>query len=156
MDQDISRRDMMRKGARTAALSLTALSYTRVLGANGWNSPDFARIADRSIEGGVFVDGFFVDSPNPIVQEFVERYRRRYQSAPTLFAAQGYDAARVVLEALRKGATSGETVRDYLLLHHDLPTLAGPSDFSPEGTLNRHVFVIQVKQGKLIQVESAP
>lgn len=127
-----------------------------ILGANGWNSPDFARIADRSIEGGVFVDGFFVDSPNPIVQEFVERYRRRYQSAPTLFAAQGYDAARVVLEALRKGATSGETVRDYLLLHHDLPTLAGPSDFSPEGTLNRHVFVIQVKQGKLIQIESAP
>jgi branched-chain amino acid transport system substrate-binding protein len=127
-----------------------------ILGTNGWNSPDFARIADRSIEGSVFVDGFFVDSPNPIVQEFVERYRRRYQSAPTLFAAQGYDAARVVLEALRKGATSGEGVRDYLLLHHDLPTLAGPADFSPEGTLNRHVFVIQVKQGKLIQVESMP
>jgi ABC-type branched-subunit amino acid transport system substrate-binding protein len=127
-----------------------------ILGANGWNSPDFARVADRSIDGGVFVDGFFVDSPNPIVQEFVERYRRRYQSAPTLFAAQGYDAARVVLEALRKGATTGEGVRDYLLLHHDLPTLAGPTDFSPEGTLNRQVFVIQVKQGKMIQVESTP
>ncbi|HEX2056303.1 MAG TPA: penicillin-binding protein activator, partial [Nitrospiraceae bacterium] len=127
-----------------------------ILGTNGWNSPDFARIADRSIEGSVFVDGFFADSPSPIVQEFVERYRRRYQSAPSLFAAQGYDAARVVVEALRKGATSGEGVRDYLLLHHDLPTLGGPSDFSPDGTLNRHVFLIQVKQGKLIQVESAP
>ena len=127
-----------------------------ILGTNGWNSPEFARIADRSIEGSVFVDGFFVDSPNPIVQEFVERYRRRYQSAPTLFAAQGYDATRLVVEALRKGATSGESVRDYLLLHHDLPTLAGPTDFSPEGTLNRRVFVIQVKQGKLVQVESTP
>ena len=127
-----------------------------ILGTNGWNSPEFARIADRSIEGSVFVDGFFADSPNPMVQEFVERYRRRYQSTPTLFAAQGYDAARLVLEALRKGATSGESVRDYLLLHHDLPTLAGPTDFSPEGTLNRRVFVIQVKQGKLIQVESTP
>ncbi|MGE0275127.1 MAG: penicillin-binding protein activator [Nitrospiraceae bacterium] len=127
-----------------------------ILGANGWNNPDFARVADRSIDGGVFVDGFFVDSPNPIVQDFVERYRRRYQSTPTLFAAQGYDAARVVVEALRKGATSGEGVRDYLLLHHDLPTLAGPADFSPEGTLNRQVFVIQVKQGKMIQVESMP
>lgn len=127
-----------------------------ILGTNGWNSPDFARIADRSIEGGVFVDGFFADSPNPIVQEFVDRYRRRYQSAPTLFAAQGYDAARLVVEALRKGATSGEDVRDYLLLHHDLPTLAGPADFSPEGTLNRRVFLIQVKQGKLLQMESSP
>ena len=127
-----------------------------ILGTNGWNSPEFARIADRSIEGSVFVDGFFVDSPNPSVQEFVERYRRRYQSAPSLFAAQGYDAAHLVVEALRKGATSGESIRDYLLLHHDLPTLAGPADFSPEGTLNRRVFLIQVKQGKLVQLETAP
>jgi ABC-type branched-subunit amino acid transport system substrate-binding protein len=127
-----------------------------ILGANGLNSPDFARVADRSIDGSVFVDGFFVDSPDPVVQEFVEHYRRRYQSTPTLFAAQGYDAARLVLEALRKGATSGEGVRDYMVLHHDLPTLAGPADFSPDGTLNRRVFVIQVKQGKLTQVESTP
>ena len=127
-----------------------------ILGTNGWNAPEFARVADRTIDGSVFVDGFFVDSPNPLVQDFVERYRRRYQSVPSLFAAQGYDAARVVLEAIRKGATSGEGVRDYLLLHHDLPTLGGPTDFSPEGTLNRHVFLIQVKQGKLVQIEPTP
>ena len=35
------------------------------LGANGWNSPDFARTDDSSIDGAVFVDGFFVDSPDP-------------------------------------------------------------------------------------------
>ena len=127
-----------------------------ILGTNGWNAPEFARVADRTIDGSVFVDGFFVDSPNPLVQDFVQRYRRRYQSAPSLFAAQGYDAARVVSEAIRKGATSGEGVRDYLLLHHDLPTLGGPTDFSPEGTLNRHVFLIQVKQGKLVQIEPTP
>ena len=43
-----------------------------------------------------------------------------------------------------------------LLLHHDLPTLSGPTDFSPEGTMNRHVFLIQVKQGKLVQIEPTP
>ena len=127
-----------------------------ILGANGWNTPELARVADRTVEGSVFVDGFFVDSPNPIVQDFVERYRQRYQSVPSLFAAQGYDAARVVVESIRKGATSGESVRDYLLLQHDLPTLGGPSGFSPEGTLKRQVFLIQVKQGKLVQVDSIP
>lgn len=127
-----------------------------VLGTNGLNSPDFARVADRSLDGSVFVDGFFVDSGNPMVQDFVERYRRRYRTEPTLFAAQGYDAARLVWEALRRGATSGESVRDYLLLHHDLPSLGGPTGFSPEGTLNRRLFLIQVRQGKLIQLESPP
>jgi hypothetical protein len=34
-----------------------------------------------------------------------------------------------------------------------LPTLGGPSGFSAEGTLNRPVFLIQVKQGKFVQVD---
>jgi ABC-type branched-subunit amino acid transport system substrate-binding protein/predicted negative regulator of RcsB-dependent stress response len=124
-----------------------------LLGANGWNTPDFARVADRSIEGSIFVDGFFIDSTLPSVQDFVERYRKRYQAVPTLFAAQGYDAARLIVDAIRKGATSGEAVRDYFLTQHDLPTLGGPSGFSAEGTLNRPVFLIQVKQGKFVQVD---
>lgn len=116
-------------------------------------TPPTSRVADRSIEGGVFVDGFFADSPNPAVQEFVERYRKRYQATPSLFAAQGYDAARLVVEAIRRGATTGEAVQDFLLMQHDLPTLSGPSGFSPDGTLNRHVFLIQVKQGRFVPME---
>lgn len=124
-----------------------------LLGTNGWNTPDFARVADRSVEGSVFVDGFFADSSSPVVQDFVERYRKRFQSTPSLFAAQGYDAARLAVEAVKRGATTGEAVRDYLLMQHDLPTLSGPSGFSPDGTLNRHVFLIQVKQGKFVPLD---
>ncbi|MBP6607527.1 MAG: penicillin-binding protein activator, partial [Nitrospira sp.] len=121
-----------------------------LLGTNGWNTPDFARVADRSVEGSVFVDGFFSDSASPVVQEFVERYRKRFQATPSLFAAQGYDAARLAVEAIKRGATTGEGVRDYLMMQHDLPSLSGPSGFSADGTLNRHVFLIQVKQGKFV------
>ncbi|MEP7152949.1 MAG: penicillin-binding protein activator [Nitrospira sp.] len=124
-----------------------------LLGANGWNTPDFARVADRSIEGSVFVDGFFADSTSPVVQEFVERYRKRFQATPSLFAAQGYDAARLTVEAIKRGATTGEAIRDYLMMQHDLPALSGPSGFSPDGTLNRRVFLIQVKQGKFVSLE---
>ena len=124
-----------------------------LLGTNGWNTPDFARVADRSIEGSVFVDGFFADSASPVVQEFVERYRKRFQATPSLFAAQGYDAARLAVEAIKRGATTGEAIRDYLMMQHDLPALSGPSGFSPDGTLNRRMFLIQVKQGKFVSLE---
>jgi ABC-type branched-subunit amino acid transport system substrate-binding protein len=124
-----------------------------LLGANGWNTPDFARVADRSIEGSVFVDGFFADSVSPIVQEFVERYRKRFQATPSLFAAQGYDAARLAIEAIKRGATTGEAIRDYLMVQHDLPALSGPSGFSPDGTLNRRVFLLQIKQGKFVPLD---
>jgi ABC-type branched-subunit amino acid transport system substrate-binding protein/predicted negative regulator of RcsB-dependent stress response len=124
-----------------------------VLGSNGWNAPDFARTADQSIDGAVFVDAFFAESPNPNVQDFVERYKKRFQTTPTLFAMQGYDAAKFVLEAMRKGATSGEVVRDFLTQQPDLPALGGPAAFLPDGTLNRPLFLIQVKRGRFAQVD---
>ncbi|HEY6084415.1 MAG TPA: penicillin-binding protein activator, partial [Nitrospira sp.] len=123
------------------------------LGSNGWNAPDIARTADQSIDGAVFVDGFFVDSPNPNVQDFVERYRKRFQSSPTLFAMQGYDAAKFVIEAIRKGAASGDAVREFLASQPDLPALGGPAAFLPDGTLNRPLFLIQVKRGRFTQVD---
>jgi ABC-type branched-subunit amino acid transport system substrate-binding protein len=123
------------------------------LGSNGWNAPDFARTADQSIDGAVFVDGFFVESPNPTVQDFVDRYKKRFQNPPTLFAMQGYEAAKFVIEAIKKGAASGEAIREYLTVQQDLPALAGPAAFAQDGTLNRPLFLIQVKRGRFTQVD---
>jgi ABC-type branched-subunit amino acid transport system substrate-binding protein len=122
------------------------------LGTNGWNSQDFARTDDSSIDGAVFVDGFFVDSPMPTVQDFVARYKKRFQTNPTLFAIQGYDAAKLVLDAVRQGASSGESVHEQLLTQPDLSSLAGPAAFGPDGTLNRPLFLIQIKRGRFLQV----
>ncbi|MFN3680736.1 MAG: penicillin-binding protein activator [Nitrospira sp.] len=127
--------------------------HVPLLGANGWNAPDFARTADRAVEGAVFVDGFFLDSPNPLVNDFVERYKKRVQAPPSLFAALGYDAARVVIEGIRHGATSGESLREFLATQRNLPTLAGPASFAPDGILQRPLFLLQVKQGKFVQIE---
>ena len=122
------------------------------LGANGWNSPDFARTDDSSIDGAVFVDGFFVDSPSPTVHDFVDRYKKRFQTNPTLFAMQGYDAAKLVIDAVQKGASSGEAVHDQLLTQPDLSSLSGPAAFGTDGTLNRPLFLMQIRRGRFLQV----
>jgi ABC-type branched-subunit amino acid transport system substrate-binding protein/outer membrane protein assembly factor BamD (BamD/ComL family) len=124
-----------------------------LLGTNGWNSQDFARTADRTVEGATFVDGFFVDSPNAAVQEFVQRYQKRFQTTPSLFTMQGYDAARAVIEGIRNGVTSGEALQEFLMTQRTLPTLAGPAGFGPDGTLHRPLFLLQVKQGKFVQLD---
>ncbi len=123
------------------------------LGNSTWNGPDLLRLADRTIEGDVFVDGFFADSSNPTIHDFVVRYRLRHQTDPTSFAAQAYDATRMVLEAVTRGATSGRAIRDLLTRSPDLPALSGPAAFGPNGTLDRRVFVIEIKKGKFVQVD---
>ena len=99
------------------------------------------------------MDGFFADSPNPTIHDFVVRYRLRHQADPTSFAAQAYDATRLVLETMARGATSGRAVRDQLMRSPDLPALSGPAAFGPNGTLDRRVFVIEIKRGKFVQVD---
>ncbi|MBS0167153.1 MAG: penicillin-binding protein activator [Nitrospira sp.] len=123
-----------------------------LLGTNGWNAQDFARTADRAVDGATFVDGFFIDSPNPNVQEFVQRHQTRFESPPSLFTLQGYDAARIAIDGIRHGATSGEALHDYLTTSHNLPTLAGPAWFGQDGALHRPLFLLQVKQGKFVQL----
>jgi ABC-type branched-subunit amino acid transport system substrate-binding protein/outer membrane protein assembly factor BamD (BamD/ComL family) len=123
------------------------------LGNSTWNSPDLLRFADRTVEGDIFVDGFFADSQDPTIHDFVVRYRLRHQTDPTSFAAQAYDATRLVLEAIRRGATSGKTVRELLARSADLPALSGPAGFGANGTLDRRIFVVEVKKGKFVQVD---
>ncbi len=87
------------------------------------------------------------------VQDFVERYRQRFRTSPSLFAAQAYDATRLVLEAVRRGATSAREVETQLRNARDLPTLGGPAGFDTGGVLNRQLVVLQVKQGKIVPAE---
>ena len=141
-----------------AALIATQLEFFDIkvplLGTNGWNSPDLVRWARSSIEGSMFVDGFFLDSHNPNMQDFVNRYQQRYQGRPSLFAAQAYDAAQLVLDAVRRGAMSGRQVQAHMARAHDLPTLAGPAHFNAQGVLNRRMIVLQVKEGRIVPYDA--
>ena len=98
------------------------------------------------------MDALYLDSPDANVQDFVARYQGHYNTAPSLLAAQAYDATQLVLEALRRGATSAREVKAQLQQAQDLPALGGPAGFNAEGILDRRLFVLQVQEGKIVSV----
>ncbi|MNZ30912.1 Receptor family ligand binding region [compost metagenome] len=57
-------------------------------------------------EGVNVVSGWNPQSDNPANQAFVKAFTDKYQRAPTMYAAQGYDTARLIGSALK--ATSGD------------------------------------------------
>jgi branched-chain amino acid transport system substrate-binding protein len=123
---------------------------TPILGTNALDSPEFLRIGGRAVEGVLFADSFFVDSPNPAVRNFVGRYRAQFNEAPTAFAAQAYEATQLVLDAILKGATTGRALRDALKKVKNAPGLLGPLSMSPTGYLERQYVLIQVRGGKFM------
>jgi len=124
-----------------------------LLGSNSWHSPILLQWAKHEIEGALFTDGFFLENPNSSLHTFADRYQARFHKAPSIFSAQAYDAAWLILDAIRKGAQTGQEIRDQFFQRHDLPFLSGLAAFRSDGILDRKISIIQVKHGTFEEVQ---
>lgn len=123
-----------------------------LLGTSGWNTPEFLKLVGPYAEGATFIDGFFAGSPDPIVRKFVGQYRAKFQQEPDLFAAQAFDAARLVLAALEGGALTSRDVKAALAKTKDFQGVSGLISEIRDGEALKKPILIQVQKGKLVQV----
>lgn len=123
-----------------------------LIGTNGWNHPDLLTLGRNTLEGSLFGDALFLESDEPDVQRFVAEYRTRFQTDPSIFAGQAYDAMRIILEAISREATTGTEIQEHFA-QYDLPTLGGMTRFGEGGILDRKVSIIQIRHGQFIQVD---
>lgn len=122
-----------------------------LLGINGWNSPDLVRIGGAAVEGAVFVDGFFRDSPAPAVRSFVDHYRQKYGEEPSILAAQGFDILGMLLTALETpGVRSRDELRQALAGLQNYPGVTGTTSFDPRGDAVKSLFLLQVRDGQIV------
>lgn len=143
-------------GVQVASVAAQLAFYdvdVTLLGPNSWHTPAVIQWGRQFVENGLLVDGWFLESTDPVIRDFIERYRQRFHAPPGLFARQAYDAARLVLKAIQDGARSGEDVHQQLLVRHDLSTLEGLVSFGYGGVLNRRVYVLKIQEGRFVQVE---
>lgn len=75
-----------------------------LMGGDGWDSEKLIEGAGGpggALEGSYFTNHYSVDNPDPKVQSFVSAYKTKYGSRPDALAALGYDAAGVLIAALK-------------------------------------------------------
>ncbi len=70
------------------------------LGGDAWDSTDLLEGAGAELEGAHFVDHYAPDVPWPNSRAFLEAFRARYGKDPGSLTAQGYDAARLLFDAI--------------------------------------------------------
>ena len=102
---------------------------------------------DGVLTGVWYVD--FVDlNATAEGRRFSERYRTRYGRAPGGGEALTYDAMRVIMEAIRGGARSGDDVRRFLdQLGRERPALQGVTgaiSFSEDGDVRRDPILLRI------------
>jgi branched-chain amino acid transport system substrate-binding protein len=120
-----------------------------LLGGDGWDSPKLAEIGGASVEGAYFSNHYSVDDPAPAVRAFVAAYTKAYGAEPDSIAATSYDAARLIVDAIRRaGSTEGRRVRDALAATKEFAGVTGSITMDADRNPTKLPVILRVVHGR--------
>lgn len=123
-----------------------------ILGADGFYSPKLVELGGDSVEGVVFTAGFFTDDPSENVQNFVKAYKEKFNEEPDMFAAQSYDAAKILLTAIKNAdSLDGDNIRNAMAQTKDFPGVTGKTSFTENGDAVKDILILKVENGKFVK-----
>ncbi|HEX9433797.1 MAG TPA: ABC transporter substrate-binding protein [Burkholderiales bacterium] len=121
-----------------------ALAQARVVKGGGGNAVQMGSIwlpygydqkAGQASEGYVRIVQFDPSEKRAMVQSFVKAFNAKYgaDKVPTHINAHAYDTILVIADAVRRGATDSESMRDRLSKTKDLEVTTGRITFDAKG-----------------------
>ncbi len=91
------------------------------------------------------------DPQKTVVEGFVQAYEKKYGKPPATFAGNGYDAAMMIMAALKKAGVDPEKVRDAIEGTRDHIGVTAVYSYGPSdhfGTKPESVVMLTVRDGK--------
>ncbi|MES1180276.1 MAG: ABC transporter substrate-binding protein, partial [Verrucomicrobiota bacterium] len=91
----------------------------------------------------------------PVVQNFVQKYRQKYNGLPDCMAALGYDSAMILADAIKRaGATDPEKIRDAIAATKDFPGVTGLITIDADRNASKSAVIVTIKDGQFKYVET--
>ncbi|MFZ5647927.1 MAG: ABC transporter substrate-binding protein [Bacillota bacterium] len=116
------------------------------LGGDGWDSKD---LDYKTMEGSYFTNHYSADDPSPAVKEFVSAYKAKYGSTPDALAALAYDAASLLMNAIKTANTKDPVkIKEAMQNTKDYQVVSGKITFDKDGNPIKPATILQVKDGK--------
>lgn len=116
------------------------------LGGDGWDSKD---LDYKTMEGSYFTNHYSPDDTSPQVQEFVSAYKAKYGSTPDALAALAYDAASLLVNAIKTANSKDPAaIQKAMAGTKDFQTVSGKITFDKDGNPIKSATILQIKDGK--------
>jgi branched-chain amino acid transport system substrate-binding protein len=110
--------------------------------------------AGAAAEGLFFTQTVFdLASEAEPIRGFRESYRMAYGEDPGIYAAHGYDAMKILAEALRKGGTLPSDFEKGILGISSFPGVTGSLQFDEKGDVQKYPRVYRIKDGQPLNYE---
>jgi len=73
------------------------------LGGDTWEAPEFIEVGGEAVEGSYFSTHFDATAvTTKAAEKFCKDFEAKYQKAPSAFAALGFDAFNLVIDAIKR------------------------------------------------------
>ncbi len=121
-----------------------------LLGGDGWDSEQLAKIGGDAIEGCYYSNHYAPDQPSDEVKAFVEKYKKAFNGqTPDGLAALGYDAGLILADALKRSKSlSGKDLRDAIAATQNFKAVTGTIGIDSNRNATKAAVVVQMKGGK--------
>ncbi|HWA86614.1 MAG TPA: ABC transporter substrate-binding protein [Opitutus sp.] len=122
-----------------------------IFGGDGWEAPQLLEIGGAAMEGAFYSTHFSPENSDPVVQDFVKKYRARWDNeTPDAFAALAYDMGHVLADAIKRaGTTDGPKLRDAIAATKNFPGVTGLTTIGPDRNASKPAVILTIKNGKL-------
>ncbi len=132
-------------------LAFYNVTNVTLLGANGWNSPELVKMGGKHLETVYFVDGYYPDSHQSEVRQFVQEFKTNFGEEPVYLSAQAFDAANIFIKIIRAGADNRIKMWENLKIVKNFPGVTGKTTLLPSGDSEKNIFALTIKRKKIVQ-----
>lgn len=130
--------------------------YPSIWGATGAYNPAVITIAGEDADGIIGSTVFYESDPRPEVQDYVQKFLARYESEGITqcdaFSPCGYDALRLIAEAVKAGEDR-DVIRDQLANVKNFPGAIGEITFDENGDVHVPLKLLIIENGKFVPYE---
>lgn len=125
---------------------------TLILGPNTFSSNVFIKDLPESYTRDVYVTSPFLwELATETAYNFSVAYKNKFNEAPDITSVMAYDAALLMLEAIKSKGNDKEKIRDYLVSIKWQTAVEGMTGlllFSSGRTMDRDIYVSEIKDGR--------
>jgi branched-chain amino acid transport system substrate-binding protein len=116
------------------------------IGGDGWDSAELFRIAGDAANGNYYSNHYSHEEQRPEVQNFVTNYKKKWGTVPDGLAALGYDAARVLFDAMdRAGSLDGKTLAAAINSTKDFAGVTGRITIDAKRNAQKKAVILKIE-----------
>jgi branched-chain amino acid transport system substrate-binding protein len=122
------------------------------VGGDGWDSPKLPEIAGaEALNGAYFTNHYSVEDTSPNSKAFVDAFKKEYNQTPDAMAVLGYDAAYVLVDAIKRAnSTESAKIREALAATKDYQGASGKLTLNATHDAVKGAVILAFKDGKQV------